>query len=606
MISRRSLLTSALTALPASSFVLSRNQRHLVLYGDPQNKHPRADMVLATHARRDVTFAVPSSAELIVPADEAHLFTNPQAVWQNIYTTRRLHDYENQGTHFPLTAFPRVRPVKDGEIIQWQGLPIEVLSTPGFTRGAVSYSFRDKGQRIIATGDLIYAGGKLLDLYSLQDAIPDLKVRGYHGFASRIAQLNQSLRRILSLRPDVLIPAHGPRITNPQQQIELLLNRLAAVFANYLRTDAYRWYFGPENYAARARRILGDQPPQGLPYSQAIEKTLPPWLRAITNARLVISSSGEAILIDCGSQRIIDQLKTWQAEGVFKTLRAVYVTHYHDDHTDFAQAAANHFQAELWSSSEQSEILMHPERFRMPCLTPNPIPGLKPWRDLETRDWHEFQLQNFHFPGQTLYHGALLVTPKSPNASRVLFVGDSFTPSGVDDYCLLNRNLLHPRQGLLYCLSILESMPDAFLVNQHVEPLFRFSPAQLTQLRQSLEARIPLLADLFPFDNPNYGIDEQWFRLSPYVQKVKSGQPFTIEATVLNHSPRDQRFRIHLHGPTKSPHATLTVKSGEESKLQFACQAPANRTGLTPISASIAFADWNLPHWAEALVELLP
>jgi len=54
--------------------------------------------------------------------------------------------------------------------------------------------------------------------------------------------------------------------------------------------------------------------------------------------------------------------------------------------------------------------------------------------------WHEFQFTFFDFPGQTLYHDGLLV--QHDGADRPLFAGDSFTPSGIDDYCLQNRDFV--------------------------------------------------------------------------------------------------------------------------------------------------------------------
>lgn len=623
MVSRRALLAvlplpAAMPASvqfipgPSNSLVIRRNQRSLVIYGDPLGRLAKADMVLLTHARRDICWSaeqlVEGGAAAVIPTAEAALFTNPMPAWEAMYSTTRLHDYANQSTHFPARPLRNSKPVDDQEKFDWQGLKFEVIATPGYTRGAVSYLFTVDGQRLIATGDLILAGGKIADLYSLQDSIEDLKVRGYHGFAARTSQLMDSLRRIQALRPDKLIPARGAVIETPEREITLLLDRLEAVQANYLKTDAYRWYFGPENYRARARRVLGATPPAGMPYAETIEKTLPPWMRSVANSRLVVSKSGEAILIDCGSQRILDQVRAWRDEGVFNKLRAVYVTHYHDDHTDFAQAAANLFEAEVWSSTEQQDILMRPSRYRMPCLTPNPIPGLKPWRDLESRDWHEFRLQNFHFPGQTLYHGALLVQPTTQSGPSVMFVGDSFTPSGVDDYCLLNRNFLHPRQGLLYCLEIVKSHPEALLVNQHVEPLFRFSVAQIEQMQASLKQRIGLLAELFPWDEPNYGIDEQWFRLAPYVHQAKSGEAVEIECVVWNHSPTRRDFQVQVHCPEgwpATPSTILRVEPGQEATRRVILRPPAKASGLQVVTASIRFGPWDLRHWAEALVQML-
>src|SRR5213079_2425167 len=42
-----------------------------------------------------------------------------------------------------------------------------------------SYLLELDGKRIAFAGDLIYGDGKFIDLYSLQDAIPDVKEDGY-------------------------------------------------------------------------------------------------------------------------------------------------------------------------------------------------------------------------------------------------------------------------------------------------------------------------------------------------------------------------------------------------------------------------------------------
>jgi hypothetical protein len=149
-------------------------------------------------------------------------------------------------------------------------------------------------------------------------------------------------------------------------------------------------------------------------------------------------------------------------------------------------------------------------------------------------------------------------------------------------------------------------MPDAYLVNQHVEPLFRFSSNQLTELRKSLEARIPILKNLTPFDDANYSIDEQWFRLAPYVQKTNSNKPLTIEATILNHSPEAKDFHIQLHPPAGWPipaPTKLRVPSGQESTAKIKLNPPSATSGLQTITASIAFDKHDLRHWTEALIE---
>src|SRR5512140_1493727 len=153
-----------------------------------------------------------------------------------MYESRRFHDYECQVSKLPAAPVAVARKVRDGDRIEWGGFPIQVLGTPGYTRGSVSYLVETGGKRIACTGDLIYAGGKIFDLYSLQDAIPELKVRGYHGYAARIAQMIGSLRRVAAWKPNIIVPARGPLIENPAEAIATLIERLQCAYANYLYT----------------------------------------------------------------------------------------------------------------------------------------------------------------------------------------------------------------------------------------------------------------------------------------------------------------------------------------------------------------------------------
>src|SRR5690606_13438898 len=127
----------------------------------------------------------------------------------------------------------------------------------------------------------------------------------------------------------------------------------------------------------------------------------------------------------------------------------------------------------------------------------------RPQPDGARMRWREFRFTFYDFPGQTLYHGGLLV--EKDGGEALFFAGDSFTPSGLDDYCLQNRNLLHEDQGFLYCLGLLDRLrKDAWLVNQHVEPTFRFSAGQLETMRAELRKRAAIVRELAPWPDPNY------------------------------------------------------------------------------------------------------
>ena len=116
------------------------------------------------------------------------------------------------------------------------------------------------------------------------------------------------------------------------------------------------------------------------------------------------------------------------------------------------------FKCPVYSSKALADILNHPHAYRMPAMTEIPIPNTTVMLEGQKLRWKEFEITFYYFPGQTLYHEALLV--KHKNGESILFIGDSFSPSGMDDYCLLNRNFIHPGKGYLYCLNFLRKLPE--------------------------------------------------------------------------------------------------------------------------------------------------
>lgn len=592
---------------PVNGVIITRESKHLAVYGDPRENPSDAEKVLFTHHRRDVAWAgrglIERGAEAVVPATEKGLFTDVDGFWER-YQTARFHDYSQHTSRVLATPFRQVTPVHGGDTIRWRNLAIEVLDTPGYTRGAVSYFFEAGGKRIACTGDLIYGDGKILDLFSLQDSIPAVKEDGYHGYAARAGDVVASLRKIAARKPDVLVPARGPVIENPQQAIDRLIARLEAVFTSHFTIDALRWYRGDDKIRAMQSRVLGATPVDWMPMAETMHDKPPDWIVPIANSRLILSASGSAFLVDCGSQRIIQEVKKLQQAGRFSKLDGIYITHYHDDHTDHAQAASDEFHCPVYTCTEMRDILEHPRAYHMPCLTPNPIRPTVMKEATRVR-WQEFELTYSYYPGQTLPHGGLLV--KKDNAETIFFIGDSFTPTGIDDYCLLNRNFAPPEKGFVYCLNILKGMkPEYLLINQHVLPTFRFSARQIDLMIANLEKRAELERALFPWDDPNFGLDENWACFYPYGSEVPGGKPFELKMVILNHSPATRQFKVTPRVPpgwTARP-VSISIRPRQEGSVAIRITPAAADRGLHVITAGIAFGSWELPEWTEAMVVL--
>jgi glyoxylase-like metal-dependent hydrolase (beta-lactamase superfamily II) len=598
-------LPPAVRLLPGPLNGLLINDSVLV-YGDSAAHVKSASHVLFTHARRDVAWAgvpqVQAGAAAIVPERERNLFENPGAFWE-AYETKRFHDYSQVNTKVLREPMRVSRGVSGGETLDLGGVKVEVIDTPGYTRGAVSYLMEIGGKRIACTGDLIYGDGQLFDLSSLQDAIPEAKARGYHGYAARVGDLIESLRKIAARNPDVLVPSRGPIIENPQTAIPKLIARLQSLMASHFATDALLWYWGEENLRIRSRKALDGHPVDSMPMAE--QRPLPAWAQAVGNSRILLSQTGAAFVADAGYKGTLPKLEELVAAGKVKNVEGIWITHYHDDHTDYAQQVADRFHCPIYFTTRLADVLQRPSYYRLPCLTRNAISSGKPQAFGKKMRWHEFQFTFMDFPGQTLYHDGLLL--EKDTGEKLFFLGDSFTPSGIDDYCLQNRDFVHPEQGFPQCLRVLDGLPkDAWLINQHVEPTFRFSAEQRERMRAELTKRRVILTELAPWPDPNYEIDESWAAAYPYASEVRNGERVTLQVKILNHAPSPETYRLKWNIPPDwrlvEADSKVAIPAGAEGSARAAFIA--NGAGLHVVTADVAFADRQLREWAEALVRV--
>jgi len=588
---------------------IKQNGHILVIYGDPGGNLEKADMVFFTHNRRDVVWSgrvlVGNDTVSIVPAKEADSFSKAEEFWTS-FIKARFGDYHQQTTKIPINSLRVVHKVREGDTIKWQDLSVKVLDTPGYTRGAVSYFVDADGIRYGFVGDIIYGDGQIFDLYSLQDAVPEAKIGGYHGYAGRLGELISSLRKVSNQNPDFLVPARGPVIKNPKAAIERLIEKLQAAYKNYLSINAGHWYFKDNCEVLAARVLEPDDKVDWMPYATTINKKPPDWIVPIHNSRLVLSEDGTGFLVDCGSRAIIEEIVKIKESGKLTNLEGLFITHYHNDHTNEINEFLRQFRCPVYSSRDSKDILENPGAYRLPCLTTQGVPNLTAFPHGHKMRWKEFNLTFYYFPGQTLYHDALLV--EKDGGEKIFFIGDSFTPSGIDDYCLQNRNLLHEGMGYFYCLDFLQKMPqDYLLINQHVVEPFRYSQEQIRHMIEKLQERKRILAEIFPWDEPNYGIDERWARIYPYGQMIKPGQNAEISVKIFNHSDSAHTFTVTLSVPkgfrSKSEKASINIQPRKEGEARFEITVPKSISEkVYVVTSDIKFDKWDLRHWSEALL----
>jgi glyoxylase-like metal-dependent hydrolase (beta-lactamase superfamily II) len=554
-----------------------------------------ADWVLVTHHHRDQwSGARRLAARLAVPESERRFFEGADEFWDRADAILD-HRYDFRPHLFTgREPLPVARALKDGDRFAWEGLIIEVLATPGHTDGSLTYLDESAGRRVAFTGDLIYGAGKLWEFYSLQKRFPGMR-GDYWGFGGAVEETIASLDRVAAHKPDLLVPSHGPLIENPAAAVAELKANLRAAMDNYLRTAAWRIYFRgifPDDRAP----MLAPLPPV----------SYPPWIRNIASTtKAIVAGDGSVFLSDCGHASAIETLDKLLASGEIRSVDGLWITHYHDDHTQFVNVAKRKYGANVYVERHLVDILEHPLAYQMPCLFPESIRVDRPMEHGETIEWKGFRLTAYHFPGQTLYHDGLLV---ERDGVRAFFTGDSFANFGIDDYCSQNRCFLGPDVGYRKCFRLLLDLKPDLLVAAHWGPV-PVSAEYLRRADELLAEREKLFARMFPWEDPNFGLDPGWIRCYPYRQKALPGASVTIEGRVYNHAPRPKQVRLQLRTPpgwTAPPAATATIPPRAEGRIRLLAQAPAHpgrRRHVLGLEATAGGV--RLGEFAEAIVDFL-
>ena len=525
------------------------------------------DTILFTHHHRDsasgvATLATPAT-KIGVPAAERPWFEAVETFWND--PNMRWHLYNVHPHNLMLAESVKVDAgYGEGDQIRWGDAVITVFATPGHTDGSVSYLVQVDGQRFVFGGDTIYAPGQLWDLYSLQKQ--DQTPTDYHGFLGERKRLLQGLDKLLALSPAALIPTHGQIMREPAQAVATLRQQLDQCYDQYVAISALRHYFPWvfSDFAGRADHM---------PIRQG--KPVPSFLRHIGTSWIIIAENKEAFVMDCGSPAILRAIQQLQTDGEFCQVTACWVTHYHDDHVDALPEFQAAFPCLTYADPVVADLVENPRAFRLACISPAVARIDQRTLDGASWDWNEFRLTPYFFPGQTYYHGGLLV---EGHGLRLFFAGDSFTMAGIDDYCMGNRNLLGAGVGYDRCLALLAELQPTHIFNCHVECAFDFTAAEIAFMRANLAAREKSYTTLIPWDHANYGLDEHWVRCFPYEQDVIAGQKVNLQVTFTNHSNQPQIARCRPILPNRwrqlVPEQQATIPAKQVGSVDFSILIP--------------------------------
>ncbi len=562
----------------------------------------RVARVLLTHYHRDevgaLAYGAAPEAAVVAPAAERDLLENPAAYWDNPYYRWRTF---SQLARYLVPAQPTAltEVCRPGDRFTWGPATITVLDTPGHTEGSVSYLVEVEGRRVIFSGDVIAGPGQVWELFSLQRGGAPLangeRLAEYHGYLGAREALLGSLATLRAVEAEVLVPSHGVLLADPAAALDLLASRLQESYRQYASTSAVRYYF-PE--------VLPADGPRPLATAQTFSP--PEFLTQVFTSWLLRSEDGGVFVMDCGSQEAVTHLQSLRAQGAIRGVEGLWITHYHNDHTDGCEELLAAFPCPVYADAAVAEVITRPQAYQLPCLSSVPVPVTRATAHGETWRWREFTLTAYHLPGQTHHHGGLLVEGRG---QRLFFAGDSVTPTGIDDYCLANRMPVGAGRGFDFCLRLLRELQPDLIFNAHVPEGFRFTDDQYEDLLATLAARERACAALLPWDQPSYGLDPYWVRAYPYEQRAQPGEQVALELRITNHSDRPQDVAASLRLPTgwgeppSAQHATLPARS--DGSLHFTLDVPVEAAeGRAIVLFAIRHGDRDLGWAAEAVFEV--
>ena len=555
-----------------------------VLDALPELGVERVTDVVVTHHHRDgaqgLARLAAAGARIWVPPVERDLVEGASAHWQE----RSLaNDYELRQDKFSiLESVPVAGVVDEYRTRAYGGVELYALPTPGHTAGSVTYLLERDGRRLAFCGDLVHGDGKVWSLAATQWS--------YSG-AEGLAATHVSCAVLAAREPELLLPAHGPVVRDPEAALGDVRRRVRELFELRLEQP---WDLD-DMFAAPWAPIT------------------PHFLRnraSFANSYALVSETGAALVLDFGYDVTTGLVPTTRREGrrallwPFDALRrdhgverieAAIPTHYHDDHVAGLDLLRDVEGAEVWAPENVAPILLEPSRYDLPCLWFEPI-----WVDRiltlgEPLRWHEYELTLHPLPGHTLYAVAIEV---EVDGRRILATGDQ--QSG-GERPILNyqyRNRFRPGDFVASAELYRRLRPDV-IVSGHWPPQ-EVTDELLDRLAADGARLAELHRELLPADAAAAA------RIEPYRAFVVAGEPVELDVIVRNPFDREVAAEVALASSESwdlpAPQ-TATLAAGAEGVVRFRFVA-AGRVRRARVAADLTLDGIRFGQVAEALVDV--
>lgn len=551
--------------------------------------------VLMTHHHRDQAQGLPRAlahgARIHVPPVEQDLFAKVDEFWR----MRPIwNDYVLRQDKFSLLDPVPVETVPEYRTREYAGVPVEVIPTPGHSTGSVTYLLARDGRTLAFTGDLVYAPGKVWSLAATQWSYSENE-----GPAMTVLSCYQLLEREL----DLLLPSHGPVMTEPHAALELLARRMQE-YINSRRQQPWD---------LRARLVE--------PFRPLTEHFL---FNQTSNAcsYVLVSRTGAALVFDYGydlttgwppgadraSRRPwLATLPALRGLGV-GPVEVVVPTHYHDDHVAGMNLLREVEGTEVWAPANVAPIFEHPLRLDLPCTWYDPIPVDRVLPLGESFSWHEYEITVHELPGHTLYAVAYEFVV---DGVKVMVTGDQQDGAGVrgEQRELLNyqyRNGFRIEDFRRSAALYKRVRPD-LMVSGHWQP--RWVDAEYFDLLEDGgEEVVRIHRDLLPLDEHDLGAGGIVARLTPYFCEAHIGDVARFSVTVHNPYAEEKTARLQLVTPPewlRPDEVAVPVPGAGEIVVELVTEVRGPAMPRARVAVDLTIGELRLGQHVEALVDVL-
>jgi glyoxylase-like metal-dependent hydrolase (beta-lactamase superfamily II) len=426
----------------------------------------------------------------------------------------------------------------------WRGHTIHCVETKGTSPGGMTYFLHHPKGWIAISGDVMVDGARMHTWFDTE---------WDYGFAAGLYALVDSASYIERHDPFLMLPAHGPVIENPKQQLADFQLKLRQLEPLYVRG------YSEGKFAGADQDLVST--PTDIPHVWQLSPHLYKFKGPMfaPNFNLILAEDGHGLLVDCGllDHDFLDTaIERMQQHLNLKQIDACFITHMHGDHMLEADHLRRRWGSQVWVLDNMVDKCEHPEWFDYVASIesyPTGVASLpidRAFRPGETLDWRGYRFTVDWMPGQTEF--ALAVRGMIDGRS-VVFTGDNIFGNPADPKqngheAVVSRNSSILEEGYIYGAEYLKRINPDLLVGGHCYVMNQ--PAQMIErYRQCAYDLRTVFQSLSNDDDYQYWYDPYWVRAQPYRVTLKQGSSSNLMVHVRNFRKRIQAHHIAIHTP---------------------------------------------------------